>query len=46
MPAAQKPKSKLKFVTLDKESNMSTVWRREEFFKNPQQGRAGGEGTG
>jgi len=46
MPAAQKPKSKLKFVTLDKESNMSTVWRREEFFKNLQQGRAGGEGTG
>jgi len=31
MPAAQKPKSKLKFVTLDKESNMSTLWRREEF---------------
>ena len=24
--AAQKPKSKLKFVTLDKESNMSTLW--------------------
>jgi len=46
MPAAQKPKSKLKFVTLDEESNMSTVWRREEFLKNPQQGRAGGEGTG
>jgi len=23
---AQKPKSKLKFVTLDKESNMSTLW--------------------
>jgi len=30
MHAAQKPKSKLKFVTLDKESNMSTLWRREE----------------
>jgi len=29
MHAAQKPKSKLKFVTLDKESNMSTLWRRE-----------------
>jgi len=27
MHAAQKPKSKLKFVTLDKESNMSTLWR-------------------
>ena len=33
MHAAQKPKSKLKFVTLDKESNMSTPWRREEFLK-------------
>jgi len=33
MHAAQKPKSKLKFVTLDKESNMSTLWRREEFLK-------------
>jgi len=29
--AAQKPKNKLKFVTLDKESNISTLWRREEF---------------
>jgi len=27
MHAAQKPKSKLKFVTLDKESNMNTLWR-------------------
>jgi len=27
MHAAQKPKSKLKVVTLDKESNMSTLWR-------------------
>jgi len=27
MHAAKKPKSKLKFVTLDKESNMSTLWR-------------------
>jgi len=26
MYAAQKPKSKLKFVTLDKENNMSTLW--------------------
>jgi len=33
MHAAHKPKSKLKFVTLDKESNMSTLWRREEFLR-------------
>jgi len=33
MHAAQKPKSKLKFVTLDKKSNMSMLWRREEFLK-------------
>jgi len=33
MHAAQKPKSKPKFVTLDKESNMSTLWRREEFLR-------------
>ena len=33
MHAAQKPKSKLKFFTLDKKSNMSTLWRREEFRK-------------
>jgi len=33
MHAAQKPKSKLKFVTLDKESNISTLWRREEFIR-------------
>jgi len=26
MHAAQKPNNKLKFVTLDKESNMSTLW--------------------
>jgi len=32
MHAAQKPKSKLKFVTLDKKSNMSTLRRREEFL--------------
>ena len=33
MHAAPKPRSKLKFVTLDKESNMSTLWRREEFLR-------------
>jgi len=33
MHATQKPKRKLKFVTLDKESNMSTLWRREEFLR-------------
>ena len=33
MHAAQKPKSKLKFVTLDKERNMSMLWRRKEFLK-------------
>jgi len=33
MHAAQKPKSKLKFVTLDTDSNMSTLWRREEFLR-------------
>jgi len=33
MHAAQKPKSKLKFVTLDKESNMGMLWRREEFLR-------------
>ena len=33
MHAAQKPKSKLKFVTLDKESHKSTLWRREEFLR-------------
>jgi len=33
MHAAQKLKSKLKFVTLDKESNMSTMWRLEEFLR-------------
>ena len=33
MYAAQKPKSKLKFVTLHKESKMSTLWRREEFLR-------------
>ena len=33
MHTAQKPKSKLKFVTLDKGSNMSTLWRREGFVR-------------
>jgi len=33
MHAAQKPKSTLKFVTLDKESNMTTLWRRGNFPK-------------
>jgi len=33
MHAAQKPKSKLKFVMLDKESNLSTLWRSEEFLR-------------
>jgi len=28
-----KSQNKLKFVTLDKESNMSTLWRREEFLR-------------
>jgi len=31
--AAQKPKSKLIFVTLDKESNTNMLWRREEFLR-------------
>jgi len=31
MHAAQKPKNKLKFVTLDTERNMSTLWRQEDF---------------
>ena len=33
MRAAQKSKTWLKFVTLDKKSNMSTLWRQEEFLK-------------
>jgi len=28
-----KPKSKLNFVTLDKESDMSKLWRRTEFLR-------------
>ena len=31
--AAKKTKSTLKFVTLDKESNMNTLWQREKFLK-------------
>jgi len=33
MHAAQKSKSKLSFVTLDNKSNISTLWRREEFLE-------------
>jgi len=33
MHAAQRPKSKFKFVTLGNESNMSTLWRREYFLR-------------
>jgi len=33
MHAAQKPKRKLKFVTLDQESNMNTLWRREKILR-------------
>ena len=33
MHAAQKPKSKHKFVTLDKHSNIGTLWRQEEFLR-------------
>ena len=33
MHAVQKPKSKLNFVMLDKEGNMSTLWRRQEFLR-------------
>ena len=33
MHTVHKPKSKLKFVTLDKESNMSKLWRQEEFLR-------------
>jgi len=33
MHAAQKIKGKLKFVTLDKESSMSTLLRREDFLR-------------
>ena len=33
MHAAQKPKSRLNFVLLDKEINMSTLWQREEECK-------------
>jgi len=33
MHAAKMPKNKLKFVTLDKEINMITMWRREVFLR-------------
>jgi len=33
MHATKNPKGKLKFVTLIKESNMSTLWRREVFLR-------------
>jgi len=33
MHAAEKPKSSLKFVALDKKSNMSTLRRRKEFVR-------------
>ena len=33
MHAAQKPKGKLDVITLDNESNMSTLWRRAEFLR-------------
>jgi len=33
MHAAHKPKSRLEFVTLDKENNMSTLWRRQEILR-------------
>jgi len=33
MYAAQKIKSKLKFGTPDKKSNMNTLWRREDFLR-------------
>jgi len=45
MHSAQKQKSKLKFVTLDKESNMKRCGD-DKISKNLQQGRAGAEGTG
>ena len=33
MHAAQKPKSKFEFVTLDKQSNMSTLWSQKKLLK-------------
>jgi len=33
MHAAQKPKTKLKSVTFEEKSNMSTLWRRKEFLR-------------
>jgi len=34
MHAAQKPKIKFEFVTLDKQSNMSTMWSQKKFWKS------------
>ena len=33
MNAARTPQSTLEFVTLDKESNMNTLWQRKEFME-------------
>ena len=33
MHAAKKQESKLKFVTLDKESKISMLWEKKEFFE-------------
>jgi len=46
MHPTQKPKSKLKFVTLEIESNAEHAVATRRFSKNLQQGRSGGEGTG
>ena len=45
MHAAQRPKRKFEFVTLDKQSNVSVLWRRREFLRICR-GRSGVEGTG
>ena len=45
MHAAKKQESKLEFATLDKESNMSTLWEKEEFFKYVQQAAGVGKST-
>ena len=44
MQAAQTPASKLRFVTSDKESSMSTLWQEEE-FEDIQQRIADGKGS-
>jgi len=33
MHGTQKPESKLKFVMFDQETNMNTLWAREEFLR-------------